>query len=109
MRLLLACAMALTPVTALAWERLDGPSIDAALSDRALTYDAYTSQVFSASGETIYLTERAAVGRWEVRGDQYCSLWPPSSSWTCYDVDRDGERFRFTDAGGTASVGTYRE
>jgi hypothetical protein len=42
-----------------------------------------------------------------VRGDRYCSVWPPSDRWTCYRVDRDRLDIRFTDDAGNTLVGRY--
>jgi len=92
-----------------AWQPLDGAEITAALTDRSLAYDQYTLQHFHKNGATDYITERFSSGRWSVRGDQYCSTWPPSETWTCYDVDAQGDSIRFTGADGIASVGTYTE
>jgi len=38
---------------------------------------------------------------WQVRGDQYCSQWPPSESWSCYDLAIDDELVTFIGASGT--------
>ena len=108
MRGLVVAAM-LWPGAALAWERLDDAGIEAALADRVLRYDAWTTQVFFADGRTEYHTERYAEGSWRAEGGRYCSVWPPAASWTCYDVDRDGDRLRFTNDGGVESIGTVEE
>jgi hypothetical protein len=92
------------PATAEAWERLDGPGITAALAARVLGYPDGTLQDFFADGRTLY---GDSSGRWEVRGDRYCSVWPPSDRWTCYRVDRDRLDIRFTDDAGNALVGRY--
>jgi len=106
---IVAILVMLWPGAVLAWDRLDGGAIEQALSDRTLVYDAHTLQHFHASGATDYITERFSSGRWEVRGDQYCSSWPPSDVWACYDVELEGEMVRFISSDGSASVGTYRE
>ncbi len=46
-------------------------------------------QYFSASGSTNYQEAgaRPSTGRWRVNaGGQYCSVWPPSSQETCYNL-----------------------
>jgi len=96
----LALLLALcTPAAAQDWTPLSGPEITAALTDRVLIYPE-ARQDFRASGRTLYTYKgRDSWGYWEVRGDQYCSQWPPSDLWACYDMDRSGERFRFVGAG----------
>jgi hypothetical protein len=45
-------------------------------------------QFFGADGSTIYFGDGpSSTGSWEVRGNQYCSVWPPSTEWVCYDVE----------------------
>jgi len=39
------------------------------------------TQVFQKSGDTYYsVVSSQSLGAWEVRGDQYCSQWPPNES-----------------------------
>jgi hypothetical protein len=87
-----------------AWERLDGPAVATALGGQVLAYPDGTQQSFLADGGTVYGESR---GQWEVRGDQYCSVWPPSDRWACYDVDRQGQDIRFTDDAGNATLGRF--
>jgi len=48
------------------------------------------SQTFDPGGHTLYIAGGSpSSGRWEVRGDRYCSLWPPSTAWDCYDMTGD--------------------
>ena len=108
MRTMLMAVM-LCPGMALAWERLDDAGIEAVLADRVVRYDAWTTQVFLAGGRTEYHTERFAEGAWKAEGGRYCSLWPPAATWTCYDLERDGDRLRFTNDAGVPSVGTLEE
>jgi hypothetical protein len=77
--------------------KLDGPAIATALTGRALIYDGDTRQTFGADGLTDY---DGSQGRWRVDGDQYCSQWPPSDRWSCYDVFAIFGGIRFSDAGG---------
>jgi hypothetical protein len=103
--LLAFCAgLALTPALAEGWERLDGPGITAALAARVLGYPDGTLQDFFADGRTLY---GESYGRWEVREDRYCSLWPPSDRWACFDVDRQRLDIRFTAGDGTVTIGRY--
>jgi hypothetical protein len=86
------------------WERLDAAAITGALSARVLGYPDGTLQDFFADGGTLY---GESAGRWEVRGDRYCSVWPPSDRWSCYAVDRKGLDIRFTGDDGTETTGRY--
>lgn len=36
-----------------------------------------------------------------MRGDQYCSQWPPNEAWTCYDVVIETSVLTFVSASGT--------
>ena len=49
------------------------------------------SQSFEVGGATIYAGAdgKQSSGRWDVRGDQYCSQWPPSDGWACYAMAAD--------------------
>jgi hypothetical protein len=44
-----------------------------------------------------------------VQGDLYCSVWPPSDRWDCYDIARSarGLDIRFTGDDGSVTVGRY--
>ncbi len=53
-------------------------------------------QTFFADRRTRYDDGRESWGLWEVRGDQYCSNWPPSPAWVCYDMfgwQQDGRQW----------------
>lgn len=45
-------------------------------------------QIFNRDGSTSYYSgsRPESPGHWEIRENQYCSLWPPSDQWACYDV-----------------------
>lgn len=103
--------LALLPgvVAAQDWVRQDDAGIMAALADRTLRFDAYTLQHFRADGATQYITERAADGRWSVRAGQYCSVWPPSDLWACYDVYVAGDAVQFVGSDRSVSTGTYAQ
>lgn len=100
-------ALALSGAPA-AWaeERLDGADIRAMLTEAWVAYDG-ARQHFLADGTTRYFSPEESLGFWSVEGDQYCSRWPPSGGWTCYDmrrasdgtliwIDREGGRSRGT-------------
>jgi hypothetical protein len=92
------------PAFAEDWERLKAAAIVEALSSRVLAYPGGILQDFMADGRTLY---GDSTGRWEVRGDLYCSVWPPSDRWSCYAVDRKGPDIRFTAEDGSDTVGRY--
>ncbi|MEM1275840.1 MAG: hypothetical protein AAGH74_04890 [Pseudomonadota bacterium] len=64
---------------------LSGDQIKAMLTDQKVLGEG-TTQVFYASGRTLYNDGHDSWGYWEVRGDQYCSTWPPQNGWACYDM-----------------------
>lgn len=104
----LVMVLALWPTLILAedWQPLDGAGIASALAARVLVYEGGALQDFFADGRTLYGDQW---GRWEVRGDRYCSVWPPSDRRACYDVARRGIDLRFTADGGTETVGRYAD
>ena len=108
MRITVALAILLGFTSTLAaaedWKRLDGPGITAALAARVLGYPDGKLQDFFADGRTLY---GESWGRWEVRGDRFCSQWPPSDRWTCHAVDQSGLDIRFTDDAGVTTIGRY--
>jgi hypothetical protein len=83
---------------------LNGAAIAALLSDQVMTGENKGrpwQQIFHKTGATFYTTGGAqSQGRWEVRGDQYCSVWPPSPAWACYDMVQDGEIYIFISRAG---------
>ena len=90
------------------WDPMSGDDILAALTDQVVVYEDAT-QKFFASGRTLYTTLEDSWGGWAVRGDQYCSTWPPSGTWDCYDMTRAGQVVRFVDAYGNVSEGELRQ
>ncbi len=55
-------------------------------------YGKSSVQTFEKNGITDYNDKgRDSRGNWQVRGNQYCSVWPPSPTWVCYDVLVDDE------------------
>ena len=90
------------PATAESWVAMSGEDILAALTDREAVYDG-AKQHFYASGRTLYDAGTPSWGYWQVRGDKYCSQWPPADDWDCYLMDsaKNG-MIRFTsEFGGT--------
>jgi hypothetical protein len=72
---------------------LEGKAIEPLLNDTTvfglpLAPDSWR-QSFAKGGETIYIDASGAktFGQWLVRGDKYCSLWPPSDRWVCYRME----------------------
>ena len=65
------------------------------------------SQRFDAGGATIYAGAdgKQSTGRWDVRGNEYCSQWPPSDVWACYamaaNTSADGTTIIWISAGGS--------
>jgi hypothetical protein len=49
------------------------------------------AQSFEVGGATVYTgaDSKQSSGRWDVRGDEYCSQWPPSDVWACYAMATD--------------------
>ncbi|KPA22313.1 hypothetical protein shim_05910 [Shimia sp. SK013] len=95
-------------VSAAEWQVLSGEEISAMLTDKSAAYDGAT-QVFYASGRTLYTAGADSWGYWQVRGNQYCSQWPPSGLWDCYGVLVQGQQVRFVAADGSFSDGTLKE
>jgi hypothetical protein len=93
------------------WLRLTGPDVAAALTARTLAYQDGAVQDFRAGGTTTYTADSPSAGRWRVEGDRYCSQWPPSDRWACYDLDRsaDGLDLRFVADDGSSTVGRYAD
>ena len=101
----LAIAVLCLAAPALAAEtKLKGPEIQTLLADKTLAgADAAhkSEQLFQASGVTYYTVDGAqSQGLWQVRGDQFCSQWPPNEHWSCYDVLVDGETVVFQSSSG---------
>jgi len=69
-----------------------------------------TYQTFEANGHTDYFTGgRKSEGRWAIREDKYCSVWPPSDLWACYDVviDETEMRIFWVEANGAREKNRY--
>ena len=111
MRPFLIAALLGAPACVLAeerdWTPLAGAEIGKALTGYVIDYpNAW--QDFRASGRTLYNAGRDSWGYWAVRDDQYCSMWPPSDLWACYDMARKGDQLRFIGKAGDTTDGTIR-
>lgn len=99
--LLVAAVLLSWPAVAVAEPvKIDGPAIEKALSGQSVTGNQDGrgwSQDFRADGSTVYreANRDASPGYWRVQGDQYCSKWPPSDSWDCYDMAMEGGEILF--------------
>ncbi len=107
MRWLLVLGLMASPVWA--GKSMDDAGIVAALTGRVLGYDDATSQSFKADGETIFFSKdgKQSIGHWRVQAGRYCSVWPPSDHWACYDVTQDGATVDFVADDGSISSGHY--
>ena len=93
------------PAAAADWTVLNGKGVTAVLAGKTLIYDDGTRQLFKPDGQTIYDNGQQSLGHWDVRGDQYCSVWPPSDHWACYGVEASGADLRFVAGDGGVTVG----
>ncbi len=93
------------------WQPLDGEAIKTAITARLLTYEDGATQQFNADGTTIYTKDKPTNGQWRVEASQYCSQWPPSDRWSCYDIARsaDGLDIRFTAPDASTTTGRYTD
>ncbi|WP_299352928.1 hypothetical protein [uncultured Shimia sp.] len=106
-RIALIFMLCATPVLGQNWQTLDNAGIQAVLTGQTVDYEN-AWQEFLPSGRTLYNAGEDSWGYWEVRGEQYCSQWPPADGWACYDVERDGQKVRFIGESGHATFGTVR-
>src|SRR6056297_1124580 len=68
------------------------------------------TQVFHATGRTLYAYGEPSWGYWRIAAGRYCSQWPPATDWDCYDVFHDGARgVRFVDDWDNESIGAFDE
>ncbi len=104
MRWMVVFILTATPVWA------DDAGVATALTGKVLTYDDGTSQSFAADGETIFFATdgKQSIGHWRVQAGQYCSVWPPSDTWACYEVKVAGAEVDFVAADGSISKGQTR-
>ncbi len=88
------------------WRVLSGEQIATQLTGRTVIY-VNATQRFYASGRTLYNAGHDSWGRWEVRGNQYCSQWPPAGGWACYDVAVQPGKLQFQGESGDLSEGVF--
>jgi len=89
------------------WRQLGDVQILSALSGRTLVYDG-AIQTFLPSGRTSYDAGRLTWGYWRVEQGKYCSQWPPSDNWACYEVESGTDHIRFVGPDGSSTEGSYR-
>jgi hypothetical protein len=106
LRVLAIAAMCPGIVWAEDWVAMAGAEIPPVLTEWLIKYEA-ASQRFYPSGRTLYDAGQESWGSWEVRGDQYCSQWPPAGGWACYDMfmDTKAGEVRFVGESGALSDG----
>lgn len=92
------------------WRKMTGAEISGALAGVRLDY-AEAWQEFYASGRTLYNAGADSWGYWQVRGDAYCSQWPPAGGWACYAMEREDEtgKLRFIGDSGDVTEGTVAQ
>ncbi len=93
------------------WQPVIGDEISALLSGQHVVYEGESviSQTFHEGGSTTYVDGRPSLGRWRASETQYCSSWPPSDYWECYDLFKDstGKRIRFTSSVGQEWIARF--
>lgn len=75
-------------------QKLNGAQITSALEGKTVSgvqNGLAWEQDFQKGGITVYRAagEDPSEGRWRVKSDQFCSQWPPSRAWICYDIVRE--------------------
>jgi hypothetical protein len=94
MRALLLALVSILASAAFASEKMKGSEIEALLNGKTAWYLPLTAasarQYFNKNGETPYVDSKGTktFGEWLVRGDQYCSVWPPSDHYVCYGIEK---------------------
>jgi len=87
--------------------KLSGQQIMEVLSDRVvLSTDPHdvSQQLFQKAGATFFSRgSNQTQGLWKVVGNKYCSVWPPSENWVCYDVMKNGDVVQFMAPSGNVS------
>ena len=90
--------------------KLDAVAITAVLADKTFrqtlpSTSRVITQTFQKAGVTHYVVDgQVQLGFWRVTGDQYCSNWPPTDNWACFDLMQDGEQVVFVSSQGARTV-----
>ena len=89
------------PLPAAAQEvRMMGGQIETMLSGAYVVGIGFNQRFFAPknkkwpAGTTYDEGGNLTFGKWEVRGNRYCSVWPPNATWACYTMfkrDHDGK------------------
>lgn len=105
-RLILFFVVWANPLMAQDWQKLDGLEINQALKSQTFDF-GMGKQDFLPDGRTSYQEQEKSWGRWKIKNGQYCSLWPPSDVWVCYDLESKhfGLWLRFTGSNGRIFTG----
>jgi hypothetical protein len=88
-------------------KKLDAAEIQVLLNDitlKSIDAERAVEQVFQKSGATFTIdieTKALSQGFWRLEGDKYCSQWPPSEHWSCYDVYGNDKIVVFVSSNGT--------
>lgn len=92
-----------------AWRKLGADELNKALAARTVAYENGASQTFDIAGSTGYDSGTFSAGKWKIDGNRYCSVWPPSEKWACYDVElsADGLGLKFIADDGSETIGQY--
>lgn len=105
MRALIAALLIASPAFAADWTAMSGAEIAEVLTDSKWDYGG-AWQDFRASGRTLYNAGEDSWGYWEVRGDKYCSNWPPAGGWACYAMEmKNRDMIRFVGESGDITEG----
>jgi hypothetical protein len=109
LRITTVALIGLATAASAAEHRLSGAEIRTALSGRTIAGESdgkRWQQTFSPDGDTRHaMGDGHSEGFWDVRGEQYCSRWPPGDRWSCYDVLGDGDSITFVSPAGERSTG----
>jgi hypothetical protein len=87
--------------------RLDAANLRKLLNNTTLTATVSgraVEQVFQGSGSTFTIdvaTKALSQGFWRLEGNKYCSQWPPSEYWSCFDVFGGEHGVVFVSSNGT--------
>lgn len=80
-------------ITAAMADPVPPEAAEALLNDSTVWYLPITPnsprQYFNKNGETSYIDAESnkTYGSWLVKGEKYCSIWPPSEHMACYGLE----------------------